>query len=695
MPHLSPIMKPFSLQALFQIVTAFFRLQGKSILRIVLLASTAMVITLLLPHKINFRYQYELNKPWGYKDLIAPFDYPVYKATSQIEQERDEALKGHLPYYQLDEQVPAELIKALRATFSASLEAGALNALQAELTQLYETGVVQAAPLNEQGSFYVLNEQNKRVSKRLSQVLVMQQAYDRYKGVVQSLELSTGLKDSLLVFGTQKVRPNLVYDEAFTEKIKTDLLRKVVSTKGMVLAGELIIAKGNLVKDEVFSKINSLEREYGGTHFSGRQKWLAWIGQLLLVSLILSMFIYYLYFFRKLLFEDLNRMMVLMLNLTLTIAVFSFASAQSIPSIYLIPLAILPMITRALYDAWLAIMLLLVATLLTAFFSGYPSEFMVLQLTAGMAAIFSLISIRKRSQFYLSSGIVFLVYALGYTAYTLVSKGDLNELIPLYYGYFAVNALLTLIASPMLFGYEKVFGFVSDVSLMELSDTNSPLLRRLSYEAPGTFQHTLQVANLAEAAIFEVGGNALLTRVGALYHDIGKLSNPIYFIENQNAAINPHDDLPFEESAQIIIGHVMDGITLAKSYNLPNILIDFIRTHHGDQRVEYFYQSYLRNFPEVEVDEQKFRYPGPKPFSKETAVLMMADSVEAASRSLKEPTAQSISDLVDAIVEKQQLQGQFMNADITMRDISRIKKLFKKMLNSIYHVRVEYPGQKQ
>lgn len=664
-------------------------------LRIFLLVSTAMVITLLLPHKISFRYQYELNKPWGYKDLIAPFDFPVYKATSQIEQERDEALKGHLPYYQLDEQVPTELKKALTANFSASLAPEALNALQIELAQLYETGVVQAAPLNEQGSFYVLNEQNKRVSMRLSQVLVMQQAYDRFKGAVQVLDLPAGLKDSLLVFGTQKVRPNLVYDEAFTEKIKTELLRKVVSTKGMVLAGELIIAKGSLVKDEVFAKVNSLEREYGGTSFSGRQKWLAWIGQLLLVSLILSMFIYYLYFFRKLLFEDLNRMMVLMLNLTLTIAVFSFASAQSIPSIYLIPLAILPMITRALFDAWLAIMLLLVATLLTAFFSGYPSEFMVLQLTAGMAAIFSLISIRKRSQFYLSSGIVFLVYALGYTAYTLVSKGDLNELIPLYYGYFAVNALLTLIASPMLFGYEKVFGFVSDVSLMELSDTNSPLLRRLSYEAPGTFQHTLQVANLAEAAIFEVGGNALLTRVGALYHDIGKLTNPIYFIENQNAAVNPHDDLPFEESAQIIIGHVLDGITLAKSYKLPNVLIDFIRTHHGDQRVEYFYQSYLRNFPEQDIDEQKFRYPGPKPFSKETAVLMMADSVEAASRSLKEPTAQSISDLVDGIVEKQQLQGQFMNADITMRDISRIKKLFKKMLNSIYHVRVEYPGQKQ
>jgi putative nucleotidyltransferase with HDIG domain len=318
-----------------------------------------------------------------------------------------------------------------------------------------------------------------------------------------------------------------------------------------------------------------------------------------------------------------------------------------------------------------------------------------LQLAAGMAAIFTLISIRNRSQFYLSSGIVFLVYALGYTAYTLVNKGDFRELIPLYYGYFAVNAILTLIASPLLFGYEKIFGFVSDVTLMELGDTNNPLLRRLSYEAPGTFQHTLQVANLAEAAIFEIGGNALLVRVGALYHDIGKLTNPVYFIENQHASVNPHDDLPFEESAQIIIGHVLDGVELAKKHRLPEIVVDFIRTHHGDQRVEYFYQSQIRSFPDLEVDEGKFRYPGPKPFSKETAVLMMADSVEAATRSIKHPNAQNISDLVDGIVAKQLQHNQYINADITLRDISKIKKLFKKMLNSIYHVRIEYPGQTQ
>jgi putative nucleotidyltransferase with HDIG domain len=335
-------------------------------------------------------------------------------------------------------------------------------------------------------------------------------------------------------------------------------------------------------------------------------------------------------------------------------------------------------------------MTLVVAALICSFYSGYASEFLVLQLTAGMSAIFSLISIRRRSQFYITAGLIFIVYAIGYTAYTLISKGDYTELIPLYYGYFGVNALLTLIASPLLFGYEKLFGFVSDVTLMELSDTNSPLLRELNMQAPGTFQHSLQVSNLAEAAIYEVGGNPLLVRVGALYHDIGKMNNPMYFIENQ-AGLNPHDDLPFEESAQIIVGHVLDGIDMAKKHRLPNIIIDFIRTHHGDQRVEYFYQSFLKNYPHQAIDETKFRYPGPKPFSKETAVLMMADSVEAASRSLKEHTEDSIGELVDAIIDKQITNDQFINANITLRDIQRIKQLYKKKLGSIYHVRIAYP----
>jgi putative nucleotidyltransferase with HDIG domain len=420
------------------------------------------------------------------------------------------------------------------------------------------------------------------------------------------------------------------------------------------------------------------------------QVWLALLGQLLIVSLIALILVFYLFYFRRELFVDTRRLLVLLFNLVAIVALFSFSSRQGISSIYLIPFCILPIITRALFDAWVAMMTLVVATLLCSFFSANPSEFLVLQLSTGMAAIFSLISIRRRSQFYITSGLIFGVYALGYTANTLISKGDYTELIPLYYGYFGVNALFTLIASPLLFGYEKLFGFVSDVTLMELSDTNNPLLRTLSFQAPGTFQHSLQVSNLAEAAIYEIGGNPLLVRVGALYHDIGKINNPMYFIENQSG-LNPHDDLPFEDSAQIIVGHVLDGIDMAKKHKLPNSLIDFIRTHHGDQRVEYFYQSFLKNYPHQAVDETKFRYPGPKPFSKETAVLMMADSVEAASRSLKSPTEQSIDELVENIIAKQIKNEQFINANITLRDISRIKKLFKKMLGSIYHVRIAYP----
>jgi cyclic-di-AMP phosphodiesterase PgpH len=489
--------------------------------------------------------------------------------------------------------------------------------------------------------------------------------------------------------------PNIVYQDDLTRESRESLLATIDPLMGKIKQGQLLIKQGALVTAEHAQQLDALEAISSGSYTPAMRQWLGLLGQVILVGLILSILVCYLFFFRKVLFDDINRMTVILLNLVATVAMYRLAIAYNLPSIYLLPFAVLPMITRALFDAWLAMVICVIATFLCAFFASAPAEFMVLQLTAGMGAVFSLINIRRRYQFYRSSGVVLFVYVLGYVGYTLVQKGDFNALIPLYFGYFGMNAVLTLIASPMLFGYEKLFGFVSDVSLMELSDTNSPLLRRLSLEAPGTFQHTLQVANLAEAAIYEIGGNALLIRVGALYHDIGKLTNPIYFIENQHASVNPHDDLPFEESAQIIIGHVHDGIQLAKEHRLPNMLIDFIRTHHGDQRVEYFYQSQLRDFPDTEIDDLKFRYPGPKPFSKETAVLMMADSVEAASRSLKTPDASSIGGLVDGIIDKQLANKQFINADITLRDIARIKRLFKKMLNSIYHVRVEYPGQKK
>lgn len=667
---------------------SYLRLHANDLVRIALILLAVLVMTWLLPKKLYNQFDYDINKPWVYRDLIAPFDFPVFKTAEVLAEDADKVLAEHAPYYRLDDEYELRAIQELKRFVANYADSAVLYArLLPALQEIYRSGLAAPADIELADFIYVLNK-DSRVSKReVSQLFNL-------NGAVNLLKEAWGADQAdnraLADFVEENLAYNLRYDENLTQKIKEQLLSEISKTLGMVQEGELIVGKGALVTAEVFRKIRSLEKANGAGEVTSTQIWLATGGQFLIVVLITLILVFYLYFFRPELFYDNRRFLVLLLNVVGIVALYSFSSRQGISSIYLIPFCILPIITRALFDAWVAMMTLVVAALICSFYSGYASEFLVLQLTAGMSAIFSLISIRRRSQFYITAGLIFMVYALGYTAYTLISKGDYSELIPLYYGYFGVNALLTLIASPLLFGYEKLFGFVSDVTLMELSDTNSPLLRELNFQAPGTFQHSLQVANLAEAAIYEVGGNPLLVRVGALYHDIGKMNNPMYFIENQ-AGLNPHDDLPFEDSAQIIVGHVLDGIDMAKKHRLPNVIIDFIRTHHGDQRVEYFYQSFLKNYPHQAVNETKFRYPGPKPFSKETAVLMMADSVEAASRSLKEHTEESIGDLVDAIIDKQIAHNQFINANITLRDIQRIKQLYKKKLGSIYHIRIAYP----
>jgi hypothetical protein len=317
-------------------------------------------------------------------------------------------------------------------------------------------------------------------------------------------------------------------------------------------------------------------------------------------------------------------------------------------------------------------------------------EFSFIQIIAGITAIYSIKNLVKREQFLTSAILILSSYLVAYLGISLVKNGSLLNIDWLNFVPFIFSVLLSLLAYPLIYAFEKVFGITSDVSLMEITNTNSKLLRELSYKAPGTFQHSLQVANLAEAAIFNIGGNALLVRAGALYHDIGKMENPQYFIENQNKKVNPHDSLSYEESAQIIIRHVNKGVEIARRNNLPELIIDFIKTHHGNTRMDYFYQSFLKNFPEKFIDENIFRYPGPIPFSKETGVLMLADSVEAASRSLKEPDAESISSLVDRIIDYKLDQGQLNNSNITFKDLNVIKSIFKSMLMSIYHIRIDY-----
>ena len=414
-------------------------------------------------------------------------------------------------------------------------------------------------------------------------------------------------------------------------------------------------------------------------------------GQSLLITLTMVAFVLFMISFRRDIFAENKKLLIILLVIYLMVATASLTIGRSQDLLQLLPFCLVPIVIRVFFDTRLAFFVHVVTLILTGFMVPNGFEFIFQQLITGIIAIISVAELRRRSQFFITALAVFVTYSAIYTGMLMIQDGNLHGIEASEFIYFAGSAVFTLFSYPLIFVFEKLFGQVTDVTLMELSDTNSPLLRQLSLHAPGTFQHSMQVANIAEAAIYEIGGNTLLVRAGALYHDIGKMDMPMYFIENQSSGVNPHDELGYEESARIIVSHVIKGIEKAKKYKLPEVLVDFIRTHHGTRMAEYFYNKQRIDHPEQEISEQAFRYPGPVPFSKETSVLMMADSVEAASRSMKMPTAASIAQLVDKIVDGQIETNQFVNSELTLKDITRIKKILKKKLMSIYHVRIEYP----
>ncbi|MFA6946869.1 MAG: HDIG domain-containing metalloprotein, partial [Pedobacter sp.] len=494
----------------------------------------------------------------------------------------------------------------------------------------------------------------------------------------------------LLRIVTNHLKANFVFDEQLTDKMEESALNSISTTRGMVQKGELIIAKGTMVTAGIYQKLESLRVAYEeDAKVVGNRK-LVLLGQLLLAGLIISLLMVFLYLFRRDIYDDNRQISLILLVITGMLVTLSWAIRIKAPSVYYIPFCIVPIIIRILFDTRLALNIHLLVVLIAGFFVPNSFEFAFLQISAGMVAIYSIKNLIKREQFLISALLILLNYLIAFLGISLIRDGSITGIEWINFVPFIFSVLLSLLAYPLIYAFEQMFGITSDVTLMELTNTNSKLLRDLAFKAPGTFQHSLQVANLAEAAIFKIGGNALLVRAGALYHDIGKIVNPQYFIENQIRGNNPHDSISYEQSAQIIIQHVNKGVEIAQKNQIPEMLIDFIRTHHGNTRVDYFYQSFLKNFPEKFVDENIFRYPGPIPFSKETAVLMLADSVEAASRSLKEPDALSISDLVERIIDYKLTQDQLNDSDITLKDIDTIKMIFKTMLMGIYHVRIEY-----
>ena len=635
------------------------------------------------------------------KDLYSPYNYAIQKTSEEIEEDKNEVLNSVLPVYQYDSEISPKSIEAFNSEFESKwISIGIDNNLKERyqalgniiLQKVYEKGIINPVlKYQRNGLNYNLSLIKKNISTQLNtaDVFNINSAAQFVKQQIKS-DFQIRNPDWLIKLITNHLKANYVYNEILTEKLENDALNNISTTRGMVQKGELVIANGTMVNTGTYQKLESLRGAYEEDAKVAGDKRLIFLGQLLLVGLIISILMVFLYLFRKDIYADNRQISLILLVITGMLLTLSWAIRIKVPSVYYIPFCIVPIIIRILFDTRLAKNIHLLVVLIAGFFVPNSFEFAFLQITAGMVAIYSIKNLIKREQFLISALLILLNYFIVFLGISLIRDGSIQEIEWINFVPFVFSVLLSLLAYPLIYAFERMFGITSDVTLMELTNTNSKLLRDLAFKAPGTFQHSLQVANLAEAAIFKIGGNALLVRAGALYHDIGKIVNPQFFIENQIMGINPHDSISYEQSAQIIIQHVKQGVEIARKNQIPEMLIDFISTHHGNTRVDYFYQSYLKNFPEKFVDENIFRYPGPIPFSKETAVLMLADSVEAASRSLKEPDSSSISDLVERIIDYKLNQDQLNDSDITLKDIETIKMIFKTMLMGIYHVRIDY-----
>ena len=658
--------------------------------------ATVSVIVYFLPNEGKFNYQFDINKPWKYGLLQASFDFPIYKNDIQVQKEQDSILADYQPYFQIDKEAEKNVLSKLREDYNKTLRHSLpgtdyVRYIERTLKALYEDGIIAGNDLKrmEEDSIIAIRlvDKNVATSRFIDQLYTVKEAYEYLLNADTTHYKKKILQQCNL---NDYITPNLVYDEEKSEAAQKDLLSNISWANGFVLNGQKIIDRGEIVYEQTNIKLESLPKEWEKRSDSVQEKRLTLAGQILYVGIFLFCFMAYLELFRADYYERKGTLTLLFALIVFFPVLSSIMVEQNLSSIYVVPFAMIPIIVRVFLDSRTAFMAHVTIILLCSITLRFPHEFILLQVVAGMVAIYSLRELSQRSQLLRTALVVFISYALLYFAFELIHEDDLTKLNTRMYIYFMINGILLLFAYPLLFLLEKIFGFTSDVTLVELSNINNSLLREMSEVAPGTFQHSLQMANLAAAAANKIGGKSQLVRTGALYHDIGKMVNPAFFTENQSG-VNPHKSLSYEQSAQVIISHITDGLKLAEKHNLPKVIKDFISTHHGRGLTKYFYISYKNEHPDEEVDQEKFRYPGPNPFTKEQAVLMMADSVEAASRSLPEYTEESISTLVDKIIDTQVSEGYFKECPITFKDIATVKALFKEKLKTMYHTRISYP----
>lgn len=670
------------------------------IYKVFLFLLTTALIVYFFPRGSKFKYELAKGKPWQYETLYAPFDFAILKSDVDFAKEKQEIKDNHTPYFDFDENVPqnakAELNELLGSSFSDSImDVAGLKLTKFSkktLKEIYTKGVIKPEKHFDNSRIVYMKKGNEAQEVLYKSILNIKDLNTFLTAHVAKANLDDYIAQLREIFFSL-IKPNVTLNKSLTQKDLNAQLNTLSYTKGIVGQGTRIITKGEVMSGQKLQILRSLKKEYQSNIWNASNYYFVIIGYTLLVALALFMLFLFIKKYRTDIFENNTKITFVFFNVFIAVLMTVGVMKIDISYVYAVPICILPLTLKAFFDTRLGLFAHVITVLILGFIVPNSYEYMFLQIIAGIVTILTVSELYKRANLFISVGQITAVYVFAYFSFTVIQEGNFNGINGLTLLMFFIAGFATLFVQPLIYVYEKIFGLISDMSLLELSNTNSKLMKELSNKAPGTFHHSLNVANLAEAAANEIGANAMLVRVGALHHDIGKMANPTFFTENQTTSVNPHDDLPPIESAEIIVNHVIHGIEMAKHHNLPDRVIDFIRTHHGTTTVYYFYKKATEAAEENggEVNIEDYQYPGPTPFSKETAILMMSDSVEAASKSLKEPTSTLIDKFVEKIIDKQMEAGQFLNANITFKEIQTIKKILKRKLNNIYHLRIEYP----
>ena len=668
--------------------------QLQNISKIGLFVLLVILIVMLYPSEDKFKYQFEIGKPWSYELITASFDFPIYKSDQQIAKEKEDILKDYTPYYKLDTSIINSQINKLLSDLQKKGETSPRipNYIKNKFRTIYTTGIISVDDYNK-----LLENKKENIScilpNRVTHVIPIGKIYTprkAYEEIINDAPISLKSYDINMYLSE-----NMRFDSVTSEISKADMLKSLSLSSGMIQSGERIIDRGEIVTPSNYMVLRSLKIESEKRKTSLQQSSIVIIGEIVMILGLITLMFLYIYLFRPRIYDSLSNIVFILLVILLVVSLTAFTIRYTALSYYMVPFALLPIIIRVFFDARTALFAHIITVLIISFMVDNAFQFALLQITIGMVAVSSLKDMSQRSQLAQSALYIFISYVLMYLAFECISEGDINRINWQHIIYFAISSVFLLFAYVLIYLFEKIFNLISSVTLVELTNINSDLMIQFSELAPGTFQHSMQVSNLATEAAKKINANSLLVRTGALYHDIGKIKHPECFIENQMGGKNPMTEIDYEEASKIIINHVSDGIEIAKKYHLPEQIINFITTHHGFGKTKYFYNSFINANPGVKPNDEVFTYPGPLPNNKETAILMMADAVEARSRSLSEYTEESIDQMVEDMIDGQIAEGEFKDAPITFRDVELVKSVFKEKIKNIYHNRIKYPDVKK